>query len=83
MAYRKDVWHFPGSNEYEYKFIGNYGAKGEKRHKRQKATQEQIRKQNQRNKEKRAMDTEPLGKTCIRTRGRCSRLVIRDTKEMR
>ena len=38
MAYRKDVWHFPGSNEYEYKFIGNYGAKGEKRHKRQKAT---------------------------------------------
>lgn len=53
MAYRKDVWHFPGSNEYEYKFIGNYGAKGEKRHKRQKATQEQIRKQNQRNKEKR------------------------------
>ena len=36
MAYRKDVWHFPGSNEYEYKFIGNYGAKGEKRHKRQK-----------------------------------------------
>ncbi len=27
MAYRKDVWRFPGSNEYEYKFIGNYGAK--------------------------------------------------------
>lgn len=53
MAYRKDVWRFPGSNEYEYKFIGNYGAKGEKRHKKQKASPEQIRKQNQRNKEKR------------------------------
>ena len=45
MAYRKDVWRFPGSNEYEYKFIGNYGAKGEKRHKKQKASPEQIRKQ--------------------------------------
>ena len=44
MAYRKDVWRFPGSNEYEYKFIGNYGAKGEKRHKKQKASPEQIRK---------------------------------------
>ena len=32
---------------------------------------------------KRAMDMEPLGKTCTRTRGRCSRLAIRDTKEMR
>ena len=53
MAYRKDVWRFPGSNEYEYKFIGNDGAKGEKRHKKQKASPEQIRKQNQRNKEKR------------------------------
>ena len=21
MAYRKDVWHFPGSNEYEYKIM--------------------------------------------------------------
>ena len=29
---------------------------------------------------KRAMDTEPLGKTCIRTRGRYSRLAIRATR---
>lgn len=60
MAYRKDVWRFPGSNEYEYKFIGNYGANGEKRHKKQKASPEQIRKQNQRNKEKRIRRLEKL-----------------------
>lgn len=32
---------------------------------------------------KKAMDTEPLGKICIRTKGRYSRLDIRDTREMR
>lgn len=53
MAYWKDVYRLPGSNEYEYKFAGNYGAKGEKRTPRAKPTPEQIRKQNQRNKEKR------------------------------
>ncbi len=52
MAYIKDVWRFPGSNEYEYKYAGNYGAKGEKRRKRQKASPEQIKRQNKINKEK-------------------------------
>ena len=52
MAYVEDIYKFPDSIEHEYKYAGNYGAKGEKRHKRQKATPEQIKKQNQRNKEK-------------------------------
>lgn len=52
MAYWKDVWEFPNSNEYEYKYAGNYGAKGEKRGKRKKVTPEQIKKQNQSNREK-------------------------------
>lgn len=51
MAYWKDKWTFLNSNEYEYKFAGNYGAKGEKRAERKKATPEQIKKQNQKNKE--------------------------------
>lgn len=38
---------FCDSNEYEYKFAGNYGAKGEKRAKRKKATPEQVKRQNQ------------------------------------
>ncbi|MGN0506661.1 MAG: hypothetical protein ACI4FZ_08875 [Lachnospiraceae bacterium] len=52
MAYKKLWWEFPESNEYEYKWEGNYGAKGEKRAPRRKATPEQIAKQNQRNREK-------------------------------
>lgn len=52
MAYWKDTWKFPGSIEYEYKWAGNYGAKGESRGKKKKATPEQIRKQNQYQKEK-------------------------------
>ena len=52
MAYWQDTWIFPNSNEYEYKFAGKYGAKGEKREKRKKATPEQIKKQNQQNREK-------------------------------
>lgn len=52
MAYWMDTWRFPNSIEYEYKFAGNYGAKGEKREKRQKVTPEQIKKQNQYNREK-------------------------------
>ena len=32
---------------------------------------------------KRVMDTEPLGKTCIRTKGRYSHLDIQDIREMR
>lgn len=53
MAYGHDKWILGNSIDHEYKYIGNYGAKGEKRAKRKKATPEQIRKQNQRNKEKR------------------------------
>lgn len=53
MAYWKDTWKFEGSNEYEYKYAGRYGAKGEKRAKRRKPTPEQIKKQNQLNREKR------------------------------
>lgn len=48
-----DKWSLGNTNEYEIKFAGKYGAKGEKRGKRKKATPEAIKKQNQRNKEKR------------------------------
>lgn len=50
--YRLDIWRFTNSIEREYKYMGNYGAKGEKRAPRKKPTKEQIKKQNQRNKEK-------------------------------
>ena len=50
--YWKDKWTFPDSNEYEIKYAGRYGAKGEKRAKKAKATPEQIEKVNQRNREK-------------------------------
>lgn len=53
MAFWLDTWNFTNSIEYEYKFVGNYGAKGEKRAEKKKATPEQIKKQNQLNKEKR------------------------------
>lgn len=52
MPYWKDTWTFPNSNEYEYKYAGNYGAKGEKRTPKRKATPEQIQKQNQYYREK-------------------------------
>lgn len=51
--YWQDKWTFKDSNEYEIKYAGNYGARGESRAKKVKATPEQIRQQNQRNKEKR------------------------------
>lgn len=49
MAYWLDTWKFKWSIEYEYKFAGRYGAKGEKRAAKVKATPEQIAKQNQTN----------------------------------
>lgn len=52
-VYWRDVWRFTNSNEYEFKYPGKYGAKGEKRAKKVKATPEQIKKQNQTNREKR------------------------------
>lgn len=53
MAYKKDTYRFYGSNDIEIKFAGKYGAKGEKRAKKKKPTKEQIKKQNQLNREKR------------------------------
>ena len=53
MAYKKYTYNFPGSKEVEYKYKGRYGAKGEKREKKKKATPDQIRRQNQWNREKR------------------------------
>ena len=52
MAYDKKTFPFPGSIEHEYTYAGRYGAKGEKREKRKKATPEQVKKQNQSNREK-------------------------------
>lgn len=51
--YNRDKWDFINSIEYEYKYAGKYGAKGEKRAKRKKFTPEQVAKQNQINKENR------------------------------
>lgn len=42
-----DIYDFYDSIESEYKFPGRYGAKGEKRAKRKKATPEQVKRQNQ------------------------------------
>lgn len=46
MAYWLDIYRFRDSNEYEIKWAGRYGAKGEKRAKREKLTPEQVAKQN-------------------------------------
>lgn len=51
MAYWLDFYRFLNSIEYEYKWAGNYGAKGEKRAPKKKATPEQVKKQNQKNRE--------------------------------
>ena len=45
--YILDIFRFRTSTEYEYKFFGNYGAKGEKRNPKQKRTPEDIERQNQ------------------------------------
>lgn len=50
--YRRDTWVFRDSLEHEYKYPGQYGAKGEKRAEKKKATPEVIKKQNQYNREK-------------------------------
>ena len=52
MAYILDIFRFGSSIEYEYKYKGNYGAKGEKRQPKKKATPEEIAKHNQYNKVK-------------------------------
>lgn len=52
MAHRKDVYIYGPYREYEFKCAGRCGAKGEKRAPRKAATPEQIKKQNQWQKEK-------------------------------
>lgn len=51
MAYRHYKYNFDDSIEHEFKYKGNYGAKGEERAPKKKATPEQIAAQNQKNKE--------------------------------
>lgn len=60
MAYTIYIYRFPNSNEFEIKWAGNYGAKGEKRGPKEKAAPEQIEKQNQWMKEKKAIRTVKL-----------------------
>lgn len=45
--FKLDIYRFDNSTEYEYKFAGNYGAKGEKRSPKRKRTPEEIERQNQ------------------------------------
>ncbi len=52
MAYTRRKYTFQKSTEYEFVFKGNYGAKGEKRAEKSKATPEQVRRQNRLNKQK-------------------------------
>lgn len=52
MAYTQYTFYLGEYTAYEIKFVGRNGAKGEKRAKRQKATPEQMSRQNQWNKEK-------------------------------
>lgn len=53
MAYRLDIYECGDVTEYEYRYAGNYGARGEKRAPRRKATPEQMDRQNLANKTKR------------------------------
>ena len=53
MAYTEYIYESPWCIEHIFYWEGNYGAKGEKRSERSKATPEQIKKQNQKNKENR------------------------------
>lgn len=50
--YWLETWKFKNSIEREYKYAGKYGAKGEKRQKKKKPTPEQMKRQNQKNREK-------------------------------
>lgn len=47
--YVQDKWIIKDSIEYEIKYFGKYGARGEKRSKKKKPTPEVIKKQNQKN----------------------------------
>lgn len=52
MAYKDNQYIFQDSIEHEVNFIGRYGAKGEKRHAKEKKTPEAVRKNNKKEKEK-------------------------------
>ena len=47
MAYKVKKFSFQNSNEFEFTYAGKYGAKGEKRAKKEKPTPEQMAAQNQ------------------------------------
>lgn len=49
--FEEHIYEYRDSIEHEIKFPGKYGAKGEKREKKKKATPEQVKRQNQWNKE--------------------------------
>lgn len=51
MAYIKKIYEFWNSNEIEINYKGKYGAKGEKRAPKRKPTKEEIKKNNQTNRE--------------------------------
>ena len=51
--YIQDTWEIKDTVEYEIKYLGQYGEKGGKRNRKQNVTPEQIKKQNQKNREKR------------------------------
>lgn len=55
MAHRHDVYKYGRFIEHEFKFVGKFGAKGEKRAEKKKATPEQVKKQNQYNREKKIL----------------------------
>lgn len=50
MAHKRKIYRFPTSNEYEYTYKGNYGAKGEKRAPKIRKTKKEIEYQNRMNK---------------------------------
>lgn len=60
MAYKIKTYRSDNYIEHEIIFRGRYGAKGEKRGPKRKATPEQIKKQNQRNRENRLRRTAQL-----------------------
>ena len=43
MAHRHDVYEYGIYREHEIKYVGKFGAKGEKRAKKKKATPEQVK----------------------------------------
>ena len=60
MAYIEKLYRSDDYIEHEIRFRGRYGAKGEKRRSRRKATSEQIKRQNQRNRENKLRRTAQL-----------------------